>query len=62
MGGVRLVTLGGEITEPGGAMVGGSKQKMKTGFGGKSTVPAKSTSWLARLKDCTQSLKQSLQH
>ena len=35
MGGVRLVTLGGEITEPGGAMVGGSKQKMKTGFGGK---------------------------
>ena len=35
MGGVRLVTLGGEITEPGGAMVGGSKQRMKTGFGGK---------------------------
>ena len=35
MGGVRLVTLRGEITEPGGAMVGGSKQKMKTGFGGK---------------------------
>jgi len=35
MGGVRLVTLGGEITEPGGAMVGGSKQKMKAGFGGK---------------------------
>ncbi len=35
MGGVRLVTLGGEITEPGGAMVGGSRQKMKAGFGGK---------------------------
>jgi chromosome segregation protein len=35
MGGVRLVTLGGEITEPGGAMVGGSKHKMKAGFGGK---------------------------
>jgi len=35
MGGVRLVTLGGEITEPGGAMIGGSKQKMKAGFGGK---------------------------
>ena len=35
MGGVRLVTLRGEVTEPGGAMVGGSKQKMKTGFGGK---------------------------
>ena len=35
MGGVRLVTLGGEITEPGGAMIGGSKQRMKTGFGGK---------------------------
>ena len=35
MGGVRLVTLGGEITEPGGAMIGGSRQRMKTGFGGK---------------------------
>ncbi len=35
MGGVRLVTLGGEITEPGGAMVGGSKARMKIGFGGK---------------------------
>ena len=35
MGGVRLVTLGGEITESGGAMIGGSRQKMKTGFGGK---------------------------
>ncbi|MDP6869196.1 MAG: chromosome segregation protein SMC [Candidatus Poseidoniaceae archaeon] len=35
MGGVRLVTLGGEITEPGGAMVGGSKARMKVGFGGK---------------------------
>ncbi|HIL65206.1 MAG TPA: chromosome segregation protein SMC [Candidatus Poseidoniales archaeon] len=35
MGGVRLVTLGGEVTEPGGAMVGGSKARMKTGFGGK---------------------------
>ena len=35
MGGVRLVTLGGEITEPGGAMIGGSRQKMKAGFGGK---------------------------
>ena len=35
MGGVRLVTLRGDVTEPGGAMVGGAKQKMKTGFGGK---------------------------
>ena len=35
MGGVRLVTLRGEVTEAGGAMVGGAKQKMKTGFGGK---------------------------
>ena len=31
----KTVTLGGEITEPGGAMVGGSRQRMKTGFGGK---------------------------
>jgi len=35
MGGVRLVTLGGEITEPGGAMIGGSKARMKVGFGGR---------------------------
>jgi len=35
MGGVRLVTLSGEVTEPGGAMVGGSKARMKTGFGGR---------------------------
>ncbi|MED5351226.1 MAG: chromosome segregation protein SMC [Candidatus Thermoplasmatota archaeon] len=35
MGGVRLVTLRGEVTEPGGAMVGGSRSRMKTGFGGK---------------------------
>jgi len=35
MGGVRLVTLRGEITEPGGAMVGGSRARMKAGFGGR---------------------------
>ena len=32
MGGVRLPTLRGDVTEPGGAMVGGAKQKMKTGL------------------------------
>ena len=35
MGGVRLVTLGGEVTEPGGAMIGGSKVRIKVGFGGR---------------------------
>ncbi|MFL2949900.1 MAG: chromosome segregation protein SMC [Candidatus Poseidoniaceae archaeon] len=34
MGGVRLVTLRGDVTEAGGAMVGGAKRKMTTGFGG----------------------------
>lgn len=34
MGGVRLVTLRGDVTEAGGAMVGGAKRKMTTAFGG----------------------------
>ena len=34
MGGVRLVTLRGDVTEAGGAMVGGSKRKMSVSFGG----------------------------
>jgi len=35
MGGIRLVTLRGDITEAGGAMVGGSKRKMSVSFGGR---------------------------
>ena len=35
MGGVRLVTLRGDITETGGAMIGGSKRKMNVSFGGR---------------------------
>ena len=35
MGGVRLVTIRGDITEHGGAMQGGAPMKIKTGFGGK---------------------------
>ena len=34
MGGVRLVTMRGDVTEAGGAMVGGSRQRMSVGFGG----------------------------
>ena len=34
MGGVRLVTMRGDITEAGGAMVGGSRQRMSVSFGG----------------------------
>ena len=34
MGGVRLVTFRGDVTEAGGAMVGGSKRKMTVSFGG----------------------------
>jgi chromosome segregation protein len=34
MGGVRLVTMRGDITEAGGAMVGGSRARMSVGFGG----------------------------
>ena len=41
MGGVRLVTLRGDVTEAGGAMVGGSKRKMTVSFGGTSKVPVK---------------------
>ena len=35
MGGVRLVTKNGDVTEAGGAMVGGSRRKMNITFGGK---------------------------
>ena len=35
MGGVRLVTLRGDVTETGGAMIGGSKRKMPVSFGGR---------------------------
>lgn len=35
MGGIRLVTLRGDMTEAGGAMVGGSQRKMSIGFGGR---------------------------
>ena len=34
MGGVRLVTLRGDVTEAGGAMVGGQKRRMTVSFGG----------------------------
>jgi len=34
MGGVRMVTLNGGVTEHGGAMVGGSRVRLKVGFGG----------------------------
>ena len=34
MGGVRLVTMRGDITEAGGAMGGGSRQRMSVSFGG----------------------------
>lgn len=35
MGGVRLVTLRGDVTETGGAMIGGSKRRMPVSFGGR---------------------------
>ncbi|MDG1553168.1 MAG: chromosome segregation protein SMC [Candidatus Poseidonia sp.] len=35
MGGIRLVTLGGNLTEAGGAMVGGSRRKLTITFGGR---------------------------
>ena len=34
MGGVRLVTMRGDVTEAGGAMIGGSRQRMSVSFGG----------------------------
>lgn len=35
MGGIRLVTLRGDVVEAGGAMVGGSQRKMAIAFGGR---------------------------
>ena len=35
MGGIRLVTLRGDVTEAGGAMIGGSKRKISVSFGGR---------------------------
>lgn len=35
MGGIRLVTLRGDVVEAGGAMVGGSQRKMSIAFGGR---------------------------
>ena len=35
MGGVRLVTLRGDLTEAGGAMIGGSQRRMTIPFGGQ---------------------------
>ena len=35
MGGIRMVTLNGGVTEPGGAMVGGSRVRLKVSFGGR---------------------------
>ncbi len=35
MGGVRLVTLRGDVVEAGGAMVGGTQRKMTIAFGGR---------------------------
>ncbi len=63
MGGVRLVTLGGEITEPGGAMIGGSRQKMKAGFGGKihgASEVEKLTNEVDRLSLIAQTVAEAL--
>lgn len=35
MGGVRLVTLRGDVTEAGGAMIGGSRRRQSISFGGR---------------------------
>ncbi|RAH16132.1 MAG: chromosome segregation protein SMC [Methanobacteriota archaeon] len=35
MGGVRMVTLKGDLTEPGGAMVGGNQRRNRVMFGGQ---------------------------
>ena len=35
MGGVRLVTLRGDVTEAGGAMIGGSRRRQSIAFGGR---------------------------
>ena len=53
MGGVRLVTLRGDVTEAGGAMIGGSKRKMSVSFGGG----IKGASEIERLSNEIEKLK-----
>ena len=53
MGGVRLVTLRGDVTEAGGAMIGGSKRKMSVSFGGG----IKGASEIERLNNEIEKLK-----
>ncbi|PKK85686.1 MAG: chromosome segregation protein SMC [Thermoplasmata archaeon HGW-Thermoplasmata-1] len=63
MGGVRMVTLGGELIEASGAMVGGSMKKSSVSFGGVDrsqidTVSEKLRTALAHLDSVTAELTQ----
>ena len=63
MGGVRLVTLRGDVTEAGGAMIGGSKRPMRVSFGGGikgASEIEKLSSEIAKLE--LMSVKQFLPH
>jgi chromosome segregation protein len=53
MGGVRLVTLRGDVVEAGGAMVGGSKRKMSIAFGGRIQGASEVEKYTAQVEQYT---------
>lgn len=65
MGGVRLVTKNGDVTEAGGAMVGGSKRKMSITFGGKiqgASEVEKYQSEVNRLKGMQSRVQEAIEN
>ena len=63
MGGVRLVTLRGDVTEAGGAMIGGSKRPMRVSFGGGmkgASEIEKLSSEIARLELMSETVSAAL--
>ena len=53
MGGIRLVTLRGDVVEAGGAMVGGSKRKMSISFGGRIQGASEVEKYTAQVEQYT---------
>jgi chromosome segregation protein len=53
MGGIRVVTLRGDVVEAGGAMVGGSKRKMSISFGGRIQGASEVEKYTAQVEQYT---------
>ena len=63
MGGIRLITLDGNLIEAGGAMVGGSKRKMNITFGGRiqgATEVERLTGEVDKLRLMSQTVTEAL--